>query len=191
MDIELILFIAILFLFPYLIILIIVFDPHSILGYLLYKRYKKAKKEWHYITSTKIGMNRNRWSFTLMTAIIALFFVFYLLININHPDNKIIAFSIIFLSIAVIYDELNPTSGNVEIYKEGVIVYYELFDFLKPFLNYYLVLPWKFFKGYKVKSKNKRKYIILIPKSKLFFNIHIIDNDNIEEIIKNYLNPIQ
>ncbi|AEF96639.1 hypothetical protein [Methanotorris igneus] len=191
MDIGLILFIIILFLFPYLIVLMIVFNPYGILDYLLYKKYKKAKGEWHYITSTKIGMNRSRWIFILMVNIITLFFGLYILININHPDDEILTFSLIFLSIAIIYDKLNPTSGTVEIYKEGIAIYIKRFNILKPFLNYYLVLPWKFFKGYKVKSKNKTKYVILIPKSKLFFNIYLKDDGKVEEIIKNYLNPVQ
>jgi hypothetical protein len=54
-------------------------------------------------------------------------------------------------------------------------------------------LPWKFFKGYKVKvSKKNIKYVILIPKSKLFFDIYLIDKDGeVEKTIKNHLNPIQ
>ncbi|XRP97373.1 hypothetical protein ACO3UB_02335 [Methanocaldococcus sp. 16A] len=191
MDAVLLLF---LLFFPCFLIVIVIFSPGGILDLYLYIKYKKAKNKWSYITSTKLGMYKGRWIFTLIMVFILLSFSFYLLININHPDNKIIAFSIIFLSIAIIYDELNPTSGNVEIYNEGIIVYFEIFNFLKPFLNYYLVLPWKFFKGYKVKalnSKNSIKYIVLVPKSKLFFDTYLIDNGEIEEIIKNYLNPIQ
>ncbi|CAB3287937.1 conserved membrane protein of unknown function [Methanocaldococcus lauensis] len=188
MDIELLLF---LFFFPCFLIVIFIFSPDGILDLFLYIKYKKAKKDWHYITSTKLGMYIGRWIFMLIMIFILLSISFYLLININHPDTKMVILSVVFMSIFTIFDVFNPTSGNVEFYKEGVIVYFEIFNFLKPFLNYYLPLPWKFFKGYKVKSKNKRKYIILIPKSKLFFNIYIIDNDNVEEIIKNYLNPIQ
>ncbi|AIJ06419.1 hypothetical protein JH146_1577 [Methanocaldococcus bathoardescens] len=193
-TLELILLILILFLTPYLIALFIIFGPpDSIIDYILYKKYKKAKEEWHYITSTDIGMNRSRWIFILMVEIIALFFGFYILININHPHDEILTFSLIFLFIMSIYDKLNPASGTVEIYKEGIAVYIKIFNTLKPFLNYYLVLPWKFFKGYKLKvSKKNIKYVVLIPKSKLFFDIYLIDEDGkVEEAIKNYLNHIQ
>jgi hypothetical protein len=191
-TLELILLILVLFLTPYLILLLIIFGPpDSIIDYILYRKYKKAKEEWHYITSTDVGMNRSRWIFILMVEIIALSSGFYILININHPNDEILTFSLIFLFIMSIYDKLNPASGTAEIYKEGIAVYIKIFNILKPFLNYYLVLPWKFFKGYKVKFKNI-KYVVLIPKSKLFFDIYLIDEDGkVEEAIKNHLNPIQ
>ncbi|MEO2117604.1 MAG: hypothetical protein ABGW92_04265, partial [Methanocaldococcus sp.] len=145
-----------------------------------------------YITSTKMGMNRNRWIFTLIIEIIALFFGFYILININHPNTTIVSFLIVFMFIATIYDKFNPASGAVEIYKEGITIYIKIFNTLKPFLNNYLVLPWEFFKGYKIKSKNNIKYVVLVPKSKLFFSIYLIDKDGeVEEVIKNYLNLLQ
>ncbi|AAB98217.1 hypothetical protein MJ_0226.1 [Methanocaldococcus jannaschii DSM 2661] len=193
MDIELILLIVVLFLTPYLIALFIIFNPpYCILDYLLYKKYRKAKEEWHYITSTNMGMNRSRWIFILIVEIIALCSGFYILININRPHDEILTFSLIFLFIAIIYDKLTPASGTVEIYKEGIAVYIKIFNTLKPFLNRYIVLPWKFFKGYKIKSKNNTKYVILVPKSRLFFSIYLIDRDgNVEKTIRNHLNPIQ
>jgi len=138
-------------------------------------------------------MNRIRWIFALIIEIIALSSGFYILININHPNDEILTFSLIFLFIMSIYDKFNPLSGTVEIYKEGIAIYIKIFNVLKPFLNYYLVLPWKFFKGYKVKvSKKNIKYVVLIPKSKLFFDIYLIDKDGeVEETIKNHLKPIQ
>ena len=193
-TLELILLILVLVLTPYFILLLIIFGlPDCILGYILYRKYKKAKEEWHYITSANIGMNRIRWIFALIIEIIALSSGFYILININHPNDGILTFSLIFLFIMSIYDKFNPLSGTVEIYKEGIAIYIKIFNVLKPFLNHYLVLPWKFFKGYKVKvSKKNIKYVILIPKSKLFFDIYLIDKDGeVEKTIKNHLNPIQ
>lgn len=139
-----------------------------------------------------MGMNRSRWIFILIVEIIALCSGFYILININRPHDEILTFSLIFLFIAIIYDKLTPASGTVEIYKEGIAVYIKIFNTLKPFLNRYIVLPWKFFKGYKIKSKNNTKYVILVPKSRLFFSIYLIDRDgNVEKTIRNHLNPIQ
>ena len=192
-TLELILLILVLFLTPYLILLLIIFGPpDSIIDYILYRKYKKAKEEWHYITSTNIGMNRIRWIFALIIEMIALLSGFYILININHPNDEILTFSLIFLFIMSIYDKLNPASGTAEIYKEGIAVYIKIFNTLKPFLNYYLVLPWNFFKGYKISHKNKVKYVILVPKSRLFFNIYLIDKEGkVEEIIKSYLSCLQ
>ncbi|EHP87587.1 hypothetical protein [Methanotorris formicicus] len=195
-TLELILFIIILFFTPYLIALLIIFNEYSILDYILYKKYEKIRKEWHYITKTDLGMNKSRWIFILVEEIIFLVFGFYILITINKPHHEITLILSIFLLIAIVYDKINPASGTVEIYKEGIAIYIKIFNTLKPFLNYYLVLPWKFFKGYKTKKRklNNREieYIVLIPKSKLFFNIYLKDEDGkLEEIIKNYLNPIQ
>jgi len=193
MDVELILLIVILFLTPFLIALLIIFHPpYCILDYILYKKYKKAKKEWHYITSTNMGMNRTRWIFTLMVEIIFISFGIYILVNINHPHNDISTFLLMLLFIEFIYDKLNPASGTVEIYREGIAVYIKIFNTLKPFLNYYIVLPWKFFKGYKIKYKKNIKYVVLVPKSRLFFNIYLIDKEGkVEEAIKDYLSHIQ
>ena len=112
-------------------------------------------------------------------------------INNAHTFRIVSDLLIGFLFISTIYEKLNPASGTVEIYREGIAIYIKIFNTLKPFLNYYLVLPWKFFKGYKIKSKNKKKYVVLIPKSKLFFNIYLKDDGKVEEIIKSHLNPLQ
>jgi len=41
--------------------LLLLFGSEGVLYYYSHKKYKKAKKkEWHYITSTKIGIGRNR-----------------------------------------------------------------------------------------------------------------------------------
>ncbi|ADC70500.1 conserved hypothetical protein [Methanocaldococcus sp. FS406-22] len=165
--------------------LLFLFGSEGVLYYYSHKKYKKAKKEWHYITSTKIGIGRNRMAFEFFRIMALLAFSIYVLINIHHISLNIIILLLAFLVIVNIYDKINPASGDIEIYKDGVII-------LKSFLNYHLALPWKFFKGYKVKFKNKTKYVILVPKSKLFFNIYLKDMDGkVEETIKNHLNPLQ
>jgi hypothetical protein len=166
--------------------LLLLFGSEGVLYCYSHKKYKKAKKEWHYLTSTKIGIGRNRMAFEFFRIIILLAFSIYILININHIDLWIIVFLLAFLIIIDFYNKINPASGDIEIYKDGVII-------LKSFLNYHLALPWKFFKGYKVEVSNKNiKHVILIPKSKLFFNIYLKDmNGKVEETIKNHLNPLQ
>ena len=162
-------------------LLLVRFGGSGILGHHLYKKYKKAKDNWHYITSTKVGMGRDRMAFEFFRIMVLLACSIYILINIHHIDLGTIVSLLAFLIIIDFYNKVNPTLGDIEIYKEGVIT-------LKSFLNYHLVLPWKFFKGYKVEVSNKNiKHVILIPKSKLLFNIHLIDEDGkIEETLRKY-----
>jgi len=71
-------------------LLLVRFGGSGILGHHLYKKYKKAKDNWHYITSTKVGMGRDRMAFEFFRIMVLLACSIYILINIHHIDLEII-----------------------------------------------------------------------------------------------------
>ncbi len=83
-----------------IVFLIIPSFPYRILNHILYKKYKKTKEESHYITSTKMGINKSRLIFVLIWEIVVASFGIYLLINLNHLNYEILSLFLIFMLIA-------------------------------------------------------------------------------------------